>query len=382
MAAKKPAPAPASKKPAAKETKPAAPKAAAPAKPAAKAAAKAAPAAKEAKTASAKPVAKATAPAKKAQPAPAPKKETAAKAQAPVPKAKAPAPKAAPAKPVAKAAPEKPAPAKKVAEPAKPAQKETKPAPAAPVKKAAPAKAEAPAPAPEPAPAPVVAAPAPAPMPEAKPQKVRKKKEPQKKIIKQMPQRAARPEVRKPVEMGPPPIVAYKAPEPKKARPEQVKEVKVPKTSVKTTVEYEPGYVPLDRRVESPKSSEPLVRYSDNDLNEFREMINRKLDSARRELAYLQGMITRKDDMSGDDSDSRQMTMEDGGITMERENVSLMATRQVDFIDKLEKALIRIENKTYGICRETGKLIDKNRLRAVPHATLSMEAKLGLNKIK
>jgi len=71
------------------------------------------------------------------------------------------------------------------------------------------------------------------------------------------------------------------------------------------------------------------------------------------------------------------MTMEDGSASMEREHLSQMASRQLDFIDKLEKALMRIENKTYGICRETGKLIDKARLKAVPHATLSIEAKTG-----
>ena len=74
------------------------------------------------------------------------------------------------------------------------------------------------------------------------------------------------------------------------------------------------------------------------------------------------------------------MTMEDGSMSMEREQLSQMASRQITYIDHLEKALIRIENKTYGICRVTGRLIDKARLRAVPHATLSLEAKLGLVK--
>ena len=84
--------------------------------------------------------------------------------------------------------------------------------------------------------------------------------------------------------------------------------------------------------------------------------------------------------MSGEDSDTRYMTMEDGSLSMEREQLSQMASRQIDFIEKLEKAMMRIENKTYGICRVTGKLIDKARLKAVPHATLSMEAKLNMNK--
>jgi RNA polymerase-binding transcription factor DksA len=119
------------------------------------------------------------------------------------------------------------------------------------------------------------------------------------------------------------------------------------------------------------------MRYSDSDLAEFKELILRKLEAARKELNYLQGLITRKDEMGGDNDDSRYMTMEDGSLSMEREQLSQMASRQIQFIDHLEKALIRIEAKTYGICRVTGKLIEKARLRAVPHATLSMEAKMG-----
>ncbi len=84
--------------------------------------------------------------------------------------------------------------------------------------------------------------------------------------------------------------------------------------------------------------------------------------------------------MSGGDADNRYMTMEDGSLSMEREQLSQMAARQLDFIEKLDKAMMRIENKTYGICRVSGKLIDKARLKAVPHATLSMESKMGMNK--
>ncbi|MBV9962833.1 MAG: TraR/DksA family transcriptional regulator [Parafilimonas sp.] len=166
----------------------------------------------------------------------------------------------------------------------------------------------------------------------------------------------------------------------KPVKQEPIKEVKLPKITAKTSVPYQPSYKSLEQRQEPAKSNEPLVRYSDTELNEFRELIQRKLDSAKKELAYLQGLITRKDDMGGDESENRYMTMEDGSISMEREQLSQMASRQITYIDHLEKALIRIENKTYGICRVTGKLIDKARLRAVPHATLSLEAKLGLVK--
>ena len=159
-------------------------------------------------------------------------------------------------------------------------------------------------------------------------------------------------------------------------------EVKVPKTTMKTSVLYQPEYKTLDQRqaASNGKSTVPLVRYNDNELTEFRELINKKLDAAKKELAYLQGLITRRDDQGGDEGDNRYMTMEDGSMSMEREQLSQMASRQITYIDHLEKALIRIENKTYGICRVTGKLIDKARLRAVPHATLSLEAKLGLVK--
>jgi len=163
-------------------------------------------------------------------------------------------------------------------------------------------------------------------------------------------------------------------------KPEPVKEVKLPKINAKTSVPYQPSYKSLEQRQEPVRLAEPLVRYSDTELNEFRELIQRKLNAAKKELAYLQGLITRKDDMGGDESENRYMTMEDGSISMEREQLSQMASRQITYIDHLEKALIRIENKTYGICRVTGKLIDKARLRAVPHATLSLEAKLGLVK--
>jgi RNA polymerase-binding transcription factor DksA len=167
---------------------------------------------------------------------------------------------------------------------------------------------------------------------------------------------------------------------PQKKKEEVQKDVKMPKITTKTSVPYKPGYTSLEKRIETAKPNEPIVRYSDNELTEFRELINKKLDTAKKELAYLQGLITRKDDMGGDNDDARYMTMEDGSLSMEREQLSQMASRQITYIDHLEKAIMRIESKTYGICRVTGKLIDKARLRAVPHATLSLEAKLGLVK--
>jgi RNA polymerase-binding transcription factor DksA len=168
---------------------------------------------------------------------------------------------------------------------------------------------------------------------------------------------------------------------PVKKTPEPIKDVKVPKINTKSSVPYKPGYTQLEKRTDAARTNgDPLVKYSDGDLNEFRELITKKLEAAKKELAYLQGLITRKDEMGGDNDDARYMTMEDGSMSMEREQLSQMASRQITYIDHLEKAMMRIENKTYGICRVTGKLIDKARLRAVPHATLSLEAKLGLVK--
>ena len=164
------------------------------------------------------------------------------------------------------------------------------------------------------------------------------------------------------------------------AKPVVQKPVVLPKINTKTSRKYEPDFTKsvLDKAPADPGA--PIVMYSDVDLSEFKELIQRKLGSAKKELAYLQGLITRKDDMGGDEGDGRYMTMEDGSLSMEREQLSQMASRQITFVDHLEKALIRIENKTYGVCRITGKLIDKARLRAVPHATLSIEAKMSGGK--
>ena len=178
----------------------------------------------------------------------------------------------------------------------------------------------------------------------------------------------------------PPPPVTVK-PEPKKpAIPPKPVKVVIPEMKTKTVRKYEPEFTKSVLDTPQEEQTGPTMRYSDAELGEFRELINRKLDAAKKELAYLQGLITRKDEMGGDNDDARYMTMEDGSMSMEREQLSQMASRQITFIDHLEKAIMRIENKTYGICRVTGKLIDKARLRAVPHATLSIEAKQMMNK--
>jgi len=300
---------------------------------------------------------------------PAPKKAAPKKA-APVKKA-APAKKAAPQKaapkkaaPVKKASPKKAAP-KKAAPVKKAAPKKAAPKKAVPVKKAAPVKTPI-----------KKATPIKAPIKKAVPVKGKAKPiVPVKAPIKA-------PIAAKPVEKYVPPakpVPKIPTPPVKPVRKvaEPIKDIKVPKIGAKNSVPYQPGYVPMERRKQVERSTDTLVKYSDAELKEFKDLISNKLDAAKKELLYLQGIITRKDELGGDNDDARYMTMEDGSVSMEREQLGQMASRQITFIDHLEKALMRIENKTYGICRVTGRLIDKARLRAVPHATLSLEAKLG-----
>jgi DnaK suppressor protein len=118
------------------------------------------------------------------------------------------------------------------------------------------------------------------------------------------------------------------------------------------------------------------TRYSNAELQEFKSLITDKLRSSREELAALSQSLSNPNMNGTDDTSGTYKTLEDGSATLEKESINQLAARQRKFIDNLENALIRIENKTYGICRETGKLIPEERLRAVPHATLSMEAKL------
>jgi DnaK suppressor protein len=117
------------------------------------------------------------------------------------------------------------------------------------------------------------------------------------------------------------------------------------------------------------------TKYSDTELNEFRELIQAKISMAREELYDLAGTLSASNS-NGDDAAIAGKTLEDGSATFEKEQINQLAARQKKFIEQLEAALMRIDNKTYGICRSTGKLIPKERLRAVPHTTQTMEAKL------
>ena len=121
--------------------------------------------------------------------------------------------------------------------------------------------------------------------------------------------------------------------------------------------------------------SKDKTRYSDEELNEFKALINDKLKEARIDLDLLKGSLSHSDDHGTNDTGRSFNMMEDGSETLSREEMAQLASRQEKFIQNLQNALIRIENKTYGICRVTGKLIRKERLKLVPHATLSIDAK-------
>jgi len=122
------------------------------------------------------------------------------------------------------------------------------------------------------------------------------------------------------------------------------------------------------------------TRYSDSELQEFKDLILQKLEDARRELSNLQAQLNSSNEHGTDDTASTFKVLEDGSDTLAKEEAGQLAARQRKFIEQLENALIRIENKTYGVCRVTGKLIPKERLRAVPHTTQSIEAKLNQYK--
>lgn len=181
------------------------------------------------------------------------------------------------------------------------------------------------------------------------------------------------------------PVAKVAAPAPKKAEPVKKSEMKPARP-----VEKNPVLPPMPPPVKPAISKSPLAptakishedpnktRYSDAELAEFREIIETKLDESRRELTLLQAQLTAANEHGTDDTANTFKMLEDGSESLAKEEAGQLAGRQKKFIEQLENALIRIENKTYGICRVTGKLIPKERLRAVPHTTQSIEAKLN-----
>ncbi|MCK4570190.1 MAG: TraR/DksA family transcriptional regulator [Bacteroidales bacterium] len=123
------------------------------------------------------------------------------------------------------------------------------------------------------------------------------------------------------------------------------------------------------------KKDEKKTRYSDKELAEFKAIIDLKLEKARNDLKLLTEAYTNADEHGTNDTSPTFKVLEEGYHVLSKEENSRLAARQSKFIQNLENALVRIENKTYGICRVTGKLIPKERLKSVPHATLSIDAK-------
>lgn len=119
------------------------------------------------------------------------------------------------------------------------------------------------------------------------------------------------------------------------------------------------------------------TRYSDEELQEFKDLIQKKIEKAKKDYETLKAVISGSDGNDIADTSPTFKVLEEGASVLSKEEAGRLAQRQAKFIAHLEAALVRIENKTYGICRATGKLISKDRLKAVPHATLSIEAKEG-----
>lgn len=117
------------------------------------------------------------------------------------------------------------------------------------------------------------------------------------------------------------------------------------------------------------------TRYSDEELEEFKQIILEKLEKAKKDYEVLKKALANEDNNDTADTSPTFKALDEGSTMLTKEEIARLAQRQLKFIQHLEAALVRIENKTYGICRETGKLIPKERLRLVPHATLSVEAK-------
>ena len=130
------------------------------------------------------------------------------------------------------------------------------------------------------------------------------------------------------------------------------------------------------------KKENVITRYSDEELEEFRQIILKKLEKAKEDLKLLTEAYTNSSGNDTTDTSPTFKVLEEGQQVLSKEENRQLAARQERFIRNLEAALVRIENKTYGICRVTGKLISKERLRAVPHATLSIEAKLKQRSIR
>lgn len=201
----------------------------------------------------------------------------------------------------------------------------------------------------------------------AKPAKkvVAKKAEAPKKMTKPAPKAAAKPAKAPAQPAKEAPVATPAAPKPSLAH------TVFPNVTQQRPVAHRPANAP------SAAPTDNRSRYSDEELKEFEELINAKLDKAKSEYKILKDTLNRNNDEGTDaTSGGNTKVLEDGAETAEKENMSQLAARQQKYITNLENALVRIKNGTYGICSVTGKLISKERLKAVPHTTQSIEAKM------
>jgi DnaK suppressor protein len=219
----------------------------------------------------------------------------------------------------------------------------------------------------------------PAPKPAAKKAPASKKASP----VAKKPASKPAPAAKKPVAKAPVKVVAKKPVA--VSKPVEVKKpvaVKVPaKVEVKAERPFDPRReVTIAKPLMKLDKGDPRSRYSDKELMEFKDLINKKLEEATRDYELLKNTLSHKDDHGTDDTSPTFKLLEDGSDVLSKEETAHLASRQEKYIQNLKNALIRIENKTYGICRVTGRLIPKERLRSVPHATLSIDAKLEQNR--
>lgn len=222
--------------------------------------------------------------------------------------------------------------------------------------------------------------------------KVVKKVAPKKVVAKKVAKPVAKPapkkaEVKAPVKAAvvakptPAPVVKKAEPVAKKKSREFVTDDDYSSDEAPMVVEYKTPSIrkPMGPAPKPHINTDTRTRYSDNELKEFKELILKKLAEAQKDYELLKSTLSHKDDHGTDDTSPTFKLLEDGSDVLSKEETAHLASRQEKFIQNLQNALIRIENKTYGICRATGKLISKERLRSVPHATLAIEAKLEQN---
>jgi RNA polymerase-binding transcription factor DksA len=310
-------------------------------------------------------MAKKTAPKKAAKPVkkvakPAPKKVAKAAAKKPVKQKPKPAAKKAAPKKVAKVA-------SKAKKAVKAAPKKAVKAVPSKAKKAAPAASKAKKAAPKKAVK--VAKAAPKAKPTTKAGKAVSPKKTEKKVVAKV---AKTPPVKTP------PAKPVKKESKKKKKASTPKESKVASAKPLVTQRVAPNRpmpAPVVKKQVSTLERADKLRYTDEELVEFTTLIKRKLDEARKDYDLLKQTLANTDNNGTDDTSPSFKMIEDGSETLSREETAQLAGRQEKFIKHLEDALLRIRNKTYGICRVTGRLISKERLRLVPHATLSIEAK-------